>query len=113
MTNPTGARAFAKTFFGHAELGDHRRSSALVDIVAIHVSALTRALAAAVSAMARRLSMFYVVVDGSSLTFPPLRLSRRQPPPLPDPLPRLPPGARGNRGRGGSPPSVRVLQRPR
>lgn len=99
MTIPTGARAFAKTFFGHAELGDHRRRRALVDIVtglvrnpggritqvfatsaarerayrfvenaAIHASALTCALAVAVSAMARRLSMFYVVVDGSSLT---------------------------------------------
>lgn len=34
MTIPTGARAFARTFFGHTELGDARRRSALVDLVA-------------------------------------------------------------------------------
>lgn len=34
MTIPTGARAFAKQFFGHADLGDCRRRSALIDLVA-------------------------------------------------------------------------------
>ena len=33
MTIPTGARAFAKAFFGHADLGDARRRGALVALV--------------------------------------------------------------------------------